>query len=75
VPRATTGAPRTIADVAERLMAAYERSLPLSTISRIVCELHRQFADRGTHDGLPALVHRVADERLRATVLASRLPA
>jgi hypothetical protein len=56
--------PQTLADAAERLMATYERWLPLATVSAVIVECRRQLSQ--ISQPFPALVYRAANDRLRS---------
>ena len=68
--------PQTLADAAERLMATYERWLPLATVSAVIVECRRQLSQMAkvTHQPFPVLVYRAANDRLR-TMSAIAEPA
>lgn len=62
--------PCSVADVAERLMACYEDSIPLATVSAVVLEARDELTGQVPDPALPELLHRLAEQRL-----AARLPA
>jgi hypothetical protein len=67
MPTAGSADPQTLADAAERLMATYERRLPLATVSAVIVECRRRLGQmtKGNQQPLPVLVYRAANDRLR----------
>jgi hypothetical protein len=53
-----------VADVAESLMAQYECHVPLSVVSSVVLDAHRELDHQVPGDALPEMLHRLADQRL-----------
>jgi hypothetical protein len=68
MPAAASPNPQTIADAAERLMAAYERWIPLSSVTAVVAECRRQLTQATHHAMSPMSVYQVANERLRGMI-------
>jgi hypothetical protein len=56
--------PRSVADVAERLMASYEDGMSAATVSAIVLEARNELEGQVPRGALPELLHRLADQRL-----------
>ena len=75
MPARAPAEPQTFADIAERLMAAYEWRLPLATVSAIVCKCRSQLAQVAQQQALPSLVYKIANNELRAIASAAAGPA
>lgn len=56
--------PRSVADVAERLMASYENSMSEATVSAVVLEARNELEGQVPGSAMPELLHRLADQRL-----------
>lgn len=54
----------TVADVAERLMASYQDSLPCSAVSSVVLTARDQLLGQVPGAAFPELLYRLADYRL-----------
>lgn len=65
---ASSSNPQSLADAAERLMAAYERWLPLSIVTAVVAECRRQLTLASHHAMSPLSVYQTANERLQAMI-------
>ena len=63
MPATGSSDPQSLADAAERLMATYERWLPLATVSAVIVECRRQLS-QVTHQQLSVLVYPAANDRL-----------
>lgn len=57
-------APRSVADVAEQLMASYEDSVSAATVSAVVLQAQAELDGQVPRAAMPELLHRLADQRL-----------
>lgn len=63
--RDATGAARdAVADVAESLMAEYENRVPLTIVSSVVIDAHRELDHQIPGGAMPEMLHRLAGQRL-----------
>lgn len=53
-----------VADVAELLMAEYESRVPLTVVSSVVLDAHRELDQQVPGEAMPEMLHRLAYHRL-----------